>query len=173
MGDIGGVATAIGTLVALGGVIVSLVMTRRGQEQERELAEASALRAEAAARVSEDYTSRVVEALERMASGQLAGDVTEPRVKWSLTHQQGDTYMLENVGTARAIDVQVTEHPILIGPDRIVGGPDLDEGEALTSMAARVLSTEDSTIRVTWRIVGDETPRTWEYPLPPRPRRGA
>lgn len=73
---------AIGTIVALAGVIVTFVLTlrseqltRSGLDQDRELAERSASRSEAAARLTEEYTRRVVDALESRARLGVGGTV--------------------------------------------------------------------------------------------------
>lgn len=165
---------AIGTFVALAGVIVSFLLTLRGQQQEAKLARASAERSEAAARVSESYTQRVVDALEVMANRPpvpgVAAPTPKPAVRWSLRWQAGDTYILENIGTAVAKDVTVgsdrtlhlihtTEPPERLGPD-----------EAWTFMAAVSLGTRDMTITVEWTTEGDHTRQEWRYPLPLRPR---
>lgn len=166
---------ALGTIVAMAGVIVGSVLTLRGQRQEKGIAEATASRAEAAARLTESYTARVVEALEAIAEddGHTMGGAAEPEhVRWSLTHHDGDRYKLENIGTATAYDTEVTGHETLIGPDRFTGGPTLLPGEALTFLAALSLATADSTITVRWSdSEGGEPEETWRYPLPGRPPR--
>jgi hypothetical protein len=58
---VGSIATAVGTVVALAGVIAGQRLSRRGQDKDRHLAEVPHLRAQAAARVTEGYTARVVE----------------------------------------------------------------------------------------------------------------
>jgi hypothetical protein len=140
---------------------------------EREQAEATAARSEAAAALTEEYTRRVVEARETMAQrGPGVPDALPPRtpsVSWSLTHHAGDTYLLTNVGEAAAKDVQVTAHETMIlrPPTLQAVGP----GEALTFVAARSMATSDSTITVRWIEDGTGETRIWKYPLPPRPRR--
>ena len=167
-GDVGSIATAVGTVVALAGVIAGQRLARRGQDQDRHLAEVSALRAEAAARVTEGYTARVVEALERIASGQSRdGVIHQPRVRWSLTHFADETYKLENEGDATAFDVQLSGHPTLLGPDGIKGGPDLPPDGVLTFLAATSVTTEDTTITVRWRPAQGADLQSWKYPLPP------
>lgn len=163
---------AVGTFVALAGVIVSFLLTLRGQQQEAKLARASAERSEAAARVSEGYTQRVVDALEQMARRDPAAplDLTVGRVRWRLDWHGGDTYILENIGTAPAEGITVTSDPTLHlifttdPPERI--GP----GEAWTFMASASLGTRDMTITVEWTTEGDDTRQEWRYPLPLRPR---
>jgi hypothetical protein len=164
--------TAIGTIVALLALVASFCLSIRGQKQDREIAENTAKRSEAAAALSESYTSRVVDALEKIASGGSpdGADLVPEHVKWSLRHHGGDTYILENVGGAKALGVTVSGHETLLGPNRVTGGPDLGPGEALTFMAGVVLGTQDTTITVDWT---DEagTPSEWRYPLPARPPR--
>jgi hypothetical protein len=174
------VSTTIGTFVALVGVAGSLLMTlrserltRKGQDLEREQAEATAARSEAAAALTEEYTRRVVDALETIASspppGQVGTPVTPvPKVKWSLRHHAGDKYLLENVGDLTAEHVVLSAHPTMIfrEPDPT----DVAPGEAITFLAARSMATKDSTIEVAWSAPsGDE--QVWRYPLPPRPTR--
>lgn len=179
----------IGTLVALLGVIATLVLnlrsekltrvgqelTLKGQQQDREISENSALRSEAAARLTEDYTKRVVDALERIArEGLGVGSSPEPlRVSWSLEHHSGDMYRLTNTGNVTAGQVDVSAHESMGGLMELRGGPDLAPGEALTFMAAPSMATSDSTITVTW-LQPDSAPDPlgrWRYPLPARPRR--
>lgn len=154
--DVGGIATSIG-------VIGSLLFA--GMEYRR--SKNSAARSEAAAQLSEHYTARVVDSLEQIASSGTPGLVQRPpRVKWSMIHESGETYMLTNVGDAQAYDVQLTGDPTLVGPMATAGGPDLHEGEALTFVAAQTLSTRDSTITVTWSMQPDDDRLEWRYPLP-------
>lgn len=170
-------STAIGVFVALAGVVVTLVLTlrsealtRKGQQLEREQAEASAARSEAAARLTEDYTRRVVEALETMAT-HVPSTAGQPlnnahRVRWSLEHHRGDSYILTNLGEMTARDVQLSGHESLIlrpPPSQDVG-PD----GALTFIAARSMATRDSTITVQWADADTGEERTWKYPLPPK-----
>jgi hypothetical protein len=158
---------ALATIVALSGVVASFVLTLRGQKLERENAENTASRAEAAARLTEGYTARVVDALEAMARQGIGGAPMAPSaVRWSLSHQAGDTYIVENVGTAAATSLAVSADdtlPLLATgpqPDR------LDPGEALSFMAAPSLATSDFTITVSWITEGEDAPREWRYPLP-------
>lgn len=160
---------AVGTIVAMLGVIVTLVLTLRGQRLTRhltekaqvhadEMAERSASRSEAAARVSEGYTARVVEALEAMATGSAS-----PRhVRWSITHSVGDTYVLANSGEATATNVDVTGHESLFGLNVVPPDQDraLGPGEALSFMAAASLATTDMTITVRWDDP-DGARKTW------------
>lgn len=173
-------STAVGTAVALVGVVVGMVFTRRsekltreGQDLERRHAEATAARSEAAAALTEEYTLRVVEALETMAGAAgtpaTTGELTRRGVRWNLAHHSGDTFILTNIGneTARSVRVSAHETMIMRPPDE----QDLEPGEAQTFLAAMSLATKDSTIRVEW-VEGDDGERqTWKYPLPPRPPR--
>jgi hypothetical protein len=177
---------AIGTNVAIAAVAVTLIfnlvslrLTRagqrlieQGQQQDREMFEATAQRSEAAARLTEGYTQRVVDALEAIArSGIGDGPARLPRVAWSMEHHVGDTYRLTNTGDTKAWNVTLTSDETLELLN-IEGGPDLGEGEALTFMASVHWGTRDSTITVTWNSDGQGTPGgTWRYPLPARPPR--
>jgi hypothetical protein len=171
------ISTTFGVFVAVSGVIVTLILTlrsekltRAGQMLEREQAEATAARSEAAAALTEEYTRRVVEALETMAQKDLGVTDALPSrtrsVRWSMTHHAGGTYLLTNVGGTAAKDVQVTAHETMFlrPPDLQTVGPD----EALTFMAVRTLGTSDSTITVRWLEDGTGEPSIWKYPLPPR-----
>lgn len=95
---------------------------------------------------------------------------TPSKVAWSLVHDGGDTYRLNNTGDAEAFDVQVAAHESLrlLARD---GGPDLGPGEALTFMAGVSMGTTDTTITVTWNEPSARDPqKRWRYPLPARPR---
>jgi hypothetical protein len=93
---------AIGTVVAIAAVAVTLIfnlvslrLTRagqrlieKGQQQDREMFEATAQRSEAAARLTEGYTQRVVDVLEAIArSGFGGGPARLPgsHGRWSIT----------------------------------------------------------------------------------------
>lgn len=146
------------------GVIASIFF---GVRAER----AAARRSEAAAALSDENVRRAIDALERVASYDPASGTAElpERVEWSMTHHQGETYLLQNTGRAIASAVAVSaapeSHMIFREPDV----SDLGPGEALTFIAARSMATSDSTMTVTWREEGRE--RSWRYPLPPRPSR--
>lgn len=157
---------AIGTIVALVGLIATLILTIRGQKQERQIAEATASRAEAAARLTEGYSERVVIALESLAGkGVGHGAVLPAVVRWAMRHQAGDAYVLENIGGAAATGVEIEGHATLGRLLRTSGGPDLAPGEAMTFMAAPSLATSDFTITVNYRT-GDGEQHHWRYPLP-------
>jgi hypothetical protein len=175
------VATTLGTFIAAVAIVVTLIMnlrserlTRAGQQIEREQSEAAAARTEAAAALTEEYTRRVVESLETIArSGSATGrEPTRRGVRWSLTHHQGDTYLLENVGDETATSVKVSTHESLSAdmPDI----QDVEPGAGLAFTAAPSLATRDRTVTVSWWDAdvfaenGIGT-RTWKYPLPPRP----
>jgi hypothetical protein len=172
---IGNISTAAGVVIALAGVTLTFVftlrsqrLTREGQALEREQAETAAARSEAAAGLTEEYTRRVVEALETMARREgPAGDWPPPRrgARWSLTHHGGSTYLLSNDGDTAAQDVHVMAHETLtfVPPDPQA----IEPGEAVTFMASQNLGTRDSTIRVRWTEEGAEDVKEWKYPLPP------
>ena len=172
-----GVAIVVGAVATAGGVIVTSILnirsnklTRRGLEQEQEIAQASAARAEAAAALNEEYTRRMVDALEAIAAGGIGGAPRPAKVQWELVHHVGDTYRLTNVGDLKAVGVKLESHETLPLQD-IEGGPDLASGEALTFMGLRMLGTTDSTITVRWREEPEGEEHTWRYPLPARPPR--
>ena len=176
---------AVGTIVAIAAVAVTLYfnllsqrqtragqkLIEQGQQQDLEVAEATAQRSEAAARLTEGYTQRVVDALEAIArSGIGGGPARLPKVAWSMDHETGNYYRLTNTGDAKAWNVTLTSDETLRLLN-VTGGPDLGEGEALTFMASVHMGTRDRTISVTWNSDGQGTPGgTWRYPLPARPR---
>ena len=187
--DVGALIQAVATIVALVGVIVSFALTRRGQKQDLELAreqatraeraqqagEASAERAEKAASLTIDSLTRMADALDKIGSQGLSGGTVlaaavPERVAWSLTHFQGDTYMLENVGTGVAHDVVVSADETLLQPGEWPREETMRPSDNVTFMAVLTFGTRDSTITVTWNN-DDGEPDTWRYPLPPRPPR--
>lgn len=162
---------AIGTIVALLGVAGSFGLTWRGQRQERQIAENSARRSEAAAALTADNTTRVIEALEQIATigGPGAGAPALAPVKWSMRYDGGDSFRLENEGSATAHGVSLSAHESLGDPMLLSGGPDLGPGESLVFLAAPTMETTDTTITVEWTNE-DGTPGRWRYPLPGKPR---
>lgn len=182
--NIGAFIDSFATVVALVGVAVTFWLTRRGQKQDLVLAreeadraeraqragEASAERSEAASSLTIDALTRMAEGLEQLREGpQGARSLGQP-VAWSLTHFNGDTYQLTNIGRVPADDVKVHTHETLLVPRPLPDGETVGPGEAVTFMALRTMGTSDSTITVTWI---DETGSEgrWRYPLPPRPGR--
>jgi hypothetical protein len=152
------------------GVIASILFAVRAERAAARRAEAAAERTEAAAALSDENANRAIGALEQIAANDSgSGTFLLPeKVRWSMTHQAGDTYLLENTGDLLASSVEVSPAP---DSNMIFSAPevaDLQPGEALTFMAARSLATSDSTMTVTWRQGGEE--HQWRYPLPPRPR---
>ncbi len=165
-------ATVLGVAIALGvGIATTIVMirqektTRKGQQAQQQQSEAAATRAEMAARLTEIYTQRVVDALETIASQGIVGRPAKPLgVRWSLKHFDGDRYVLTNEGDEIARNVVVTSHKsLLFEPPEPV---DLDPGGSTSFIALIMLVTSDTTITVSW---DDEsgTPGRWQYPLPP------
>lgn len=162
--------------VALLGVAVTFWLTWRGQKHNREraeraqkAAEASAERAERSASLTIDSLTDIADALSQMANQILARTSLRPVVKWSLSHSIGDTYQLDNQGTATAFNLAIEHDSSLHArtediPNRL--GP----GEAGTFMAARNIGTRDSTITVRWTDDAEESsaPHEWRYPLPPK-----
>ncbi|MEV6963641.1 hypothetical protein AB0M47_00900 [Hamadaea sp. NPDC051192] len=169
--SVGAIATAVGVLVALAGVVVTLIftirsekLTRAGQKTAQEQAEAAAQRSEAAARLTEEYTRRLVDAVETMAKNGGLGTAASPGVRWSLRFHQGDSYLLENVGDRIAHKVQVESHESLVLRKPPV--QDVAPSAAIKFIAARSMATSDSTITVRWTDDGEEA--SWKYPLPPK-----
>jgi hypothetical protein len=165
--DIWTILTAVGTVVALGAIIVVFWFNRRSLALDRENAEATAERAEAAAALSADSTDRIVEALGAISLSGTGAAQPLPRVTWSLEKVSGSMYRLTNTGNAKAWHVKIDSHETLplinVPEDR-----DLDATEAVDFFASVSLGTRDRTITVTWD--GDEQGNpggTWRYPLPP------
>ncbi len=162
---------AIGVMIAMLGVIATFVLnlrsqklTREGQRQDRELAGNAASRSEAAARLTEEYTRRVVDALEAIAIG--TGSVPAASVAWELVQASKDGYRLTNVGQATAHRVLVAGHESLGGLINLPEEPaDLQPGEALAFYAGVTFGTTDLTITVAW-LDDDGIEHTWRYPLP-------
>ena len=183
MFDLASLIQAIATIVALLGVIVSFALTRQGQKQDLQLSkqaqaasEASAERAERAASLTIDSLSRMADSLEEIAAEGLRGGDTllaaalPERVRWRLTNFNGDTYMLKNVGTAIAYDVELSADETLLQPGEWPTEGQMRPDDSLTFMAAVTFGTRDTTITVKW-TTADGEPDVWRYPLPPRPPR--
>ena len=184
---------AIIALVTLGGIIASIWIARSGQKNDLKLAKSEADRAEradaasqaaserseAASRLSIDTMTRIADALDKLAAdGINVGDLhvlasasAPAKVSWSLTHFQGDTYLLENTGEASALDVVLSADETMLQHGEWQRAGELKPGEAIRFMAVRTMGTRDSTITVQWRNAPDGEAQTWRYPLPPRPPR--
>jgi hypothetical protein len=172
--EVTAIAQGIGTFVALVAVLFALRhnnrdydLGRKALEHEQRNAEAQASRTEAAARLSEEYSSRVVNALEALAAGGMGGAAVRPKVAWSLVHDSGQAYRLTNTGDLTAEAVMVQSHETLELIEGSNSTSTLRPGEALTFYAAPDFGTEDMTITVAW--IDDESSesvRTWRYPLP-------
>ncbi len=185
---------AIIALVTLVGIIASIWIARSGQkadlrnakgeadraERADAASQAASERAEAASRLSIDTMTRIADALDRLAADgihigdphALSGLHAPARVSWTLTHFQGDTYLLENTGDASAFDVLLSADETLLQRGEWQRAGELKPGEAIRFMAVRTMGTRDSTITVQWRNDqegGDQ--QSWRYPLPPRPPR--
>lgn len=107
-------------------------------------------------------------------SPQSASQDPSGRPDWQLSHWQGDTYAIENVGDAPAFNVILTGHPTLVGPDVVDGGPDLAPGDQMLFMAVAALQTESRAIDISWLAASDglDSDRLHRSRhLPPRPRR--
>lgn len=178
-----------GTLVALLGVIATLLISRRGQKQDLQLAKADAERAERAERAGEasaeraenaaaltiDTMSRMADALDNISSQGIGSnpipiELTH-RVAWALTHYEGDMYMLTNTGDATAYNVRVSAHESLIAVGEWPSETSMKPNDVITFMAVRTFGTTDSTITVVWGTEHDGDRDVWRYPLPPRPPR--
>lgn len=182
---------AVATIVALGGVAVTFFFSYRAERRERlraqaeaargredaERADAAAERSERAAALSIDTMGRIAEAVEAVAAKDFGATTLIPveppaKVRWSLRHSKGDTYLLTNIGnaTAHAATVAADQSLILNKPPT---GVTVNPGEGVTFMALAHGGTVDRTITVTWASSeAEDAPReSWRYPLPPRPPR--
>jgi hypothetical protein len=168
------IGVLVGALVTGFGVIVTSILniksnrlTRQGLEQEQAIAENSAARSEAAARLTEEYTRRIVDALEKIAAEGPGGRAFQlpTRVSWELVHHGGDRYRLTNTGEREALDVKIETHETL-GVSSVEGSTNLGPGEALTFMAAPTMATKDSTVTIRWRQPDEDSDFSWRYPLP-------
>lgn len=161
-GAVGNIATVVGVFVALVSIAWSVYRDR-----------STADRAEAAASLTADNTTRIVEALEAMATqGPAAGPPARPtpRARWSLRYHQNDAYRLHNGGDATAYLVTVTSDPTLQLID-VPESQDVRPDEAIRFWASPSLGTKDMTITVNWSTSeGGEPSETWRYPLPYRSR---
>ncbi|MBW1639562.1 hypothetical protein G3H63_10840 [Microbacterium resistens] len=187
---------AVATVVALAGVGITFFYSLRSERREHEKtraeaqhaaeqnqlareeaerSQASAERAERAAALSIDTMGRIADGIEALVRSGFpsAGPIMEPkRVRWSLRHFNGDTYILTNDGNQVACDVRVTADPTLMTPGELPEPQDMRPNDSVTFMAAATLGTRDKTITVTWRGGADDADEdVWRYPLPPRPPR--
>lgn len=91
--------------------------------------------------------------------------------RWAIDPNGGDTYLVTNIGDARAYDVRISafkDLSILQGPEP----QDVDPDEALEIMALQYGAVEDNRVLVNWRDEADSVEeRSWKHPLPPRPPR--
>lgn len=175
------IAIGFAQIIAAVVAVVALVVTSRSRrddadraERALESAEHAAERSEAASSLSIDQLGRIADSIDSLQlSAQLDGPSPHGAgVAWTLTHQVGDTYLLQNDGGVEAIDVEIKGHESLIGPDITQGDPSkVGPREAISFIAARSMATSDSTITVTWSSPKDNIRREWRYPLPPRPKR--
>jgi hypothetical protein len=155
----------IAALIGVGTLLVASQTLR----DTRDRAGASAERAENAARLAIDNNDRLVGAIGAITLAN--GEPGRPRgVRWTLVHDRGSLYLLENVGGASAHGVEVTAHPTMARFEIRNGDlAEIREGEALTLFAVPAWQTTDRTITVTWQDGPDSDGaerRTWGYPLP-------
>ena len=186
---------AVIALVTLVGIVASLWIARSGQKADLQTAkrdadraeradaagQAASERAEAASRLSIDTTTRIADALDKLAADGIAvgnrhvlagGTARAPaKVSWALSHFQNDAYLLENTGNASAFDVTLSADETLLQRGEWNRAGEMQPGEAVKFMAIRTMGTRDSTITVQWRDGREGDFQTWRYPLPPRPSR--
>jgi len=168
---------AVATIVALVGVAVSFVFSFLAERRERKRtaeeasrADASAERASRSAALTIDAMERIAAAIEQLQQQGIRTSAPEHRVRWSLTHFRGDTYMLQNVGTATAYRVHVSADESLLTPGELPDDRDMRPDESSTFLAALTYDTRDDTITVEWSTSDEPAAerQTWRYPLPPK-----
>jgi hypothetical protein len=167
--EVGEWVALITNLATTIGVIYAIYAGIRAERAETKRAVAAASRTEAAAAINQDYTPQLVDAL-REITRRADQPVPPVGVRWSLRNFENDLYILENIGSETAEQVQVTSHEsldLLLQTAR--PSEDLAPGDSITFIAAPSLATSDYTITVTW-TEGTEQ-KSWRYPLPPKPAR--
>ena len=180
------------SILALLGAGAGFAVQRRDRKIDRkdadEAARASAERANRAQQTADDAaeaanrpaaaseslaaaTERMAKALEREART-AAREGPIPQAAWTLAHNQGDTYLLNNVGTAVAYDVHVDTGDMVV---RVPSGTwpraEMSPDDAMKVLAVRTMGTKDDTVTVTRASEpGGSERHTWTRPLPPKPR---
>jgi hypothetical protein len=94
-----------------------------------------------------------------------AQEANRPTVSWALTHLDGSTYLVKNVGSATAWGVKV-RHEGLVDSYSDPTADRLTSGEAIEFMATVHMQTRDNTVYVDWRAEPGGEPETWRHPLP-------
>jgi hypothetical protein len=177
---------ALATVVALTGVAVTFFFSYRAERRERmrgaeeaKRADAAAERSERAAALSIDTMERIAEAIENLAAKEfgrpsIVAPAPPARVRWALTHFDGHTYMLQNIGNATAYRVQLSADETLLTPGTLPDDRALRPDDSVTFLAVVTFATRDTTITVEWSDDDreDAAREVWRYPLPPRPPRG-
>lgn len=151
--------------IALVGTAVGYLLNRAGVREAETKAERATMAAE-----------RSAVALERAARAQelqmvrAAANSPTPKAVWRMSRHSGDAFILENVGTSPAYDVEVKAvHPNL----HVMGitesqGDEVKPGEAVKFHAFISLATSDDRVEVHW----SDSPRgrdrhEWTRALPP------
>jgi hypothetical protein len=91
-----------------------------------------------------------------------------PTVRWRMNHTRGDTYQVENIGSAIAHGVEISAFDDLHVVDAPEEPEEVPPGEALTFMALVTMGTQDRRVRVTWNEGDSKDQNLWKYPLPYR-----
>jgi hypothetical protein len=170
---------AIGTAVAFVAVAITLVFSvlgqratragqkliEAGQKQEREIAENTAARSEAAARLSSEYSERIVAALEAIARSGIGTATGPARVRWQLLHESGATYRVTNIGDLPAYGVTISSDPSL-PLINVPQGNNIGPDEAVIFLASPDLNTRDMTVTAAWNDADGAPADIWRYPLP-------
>lgn len=158
-------SVVITALLGAGTLLVALQTMRTTRNEVN----ASAQRAESAARLAVDNNDQLVAAIGSVVASS-SERMAQKGVRWSLAHDQGAIYRLVNLGGATALSVEVRAHPTMArfelrDGDRSAVGRD----EALTFFAVPAWQTVDRTITVTWQDAEDTEVADrseWKYPLP-------
>ncbi len=177
-------AATLGVVVPTALALLAIYLERRNRKTDRSDAErdaaeagqradrahATADAATAAAERSAAATERMAQALEAQSAAAARAAPT-PQAAWTLEHSVGDSYLLTNVGTATAYDVDVgTGDMVVRVPPGTWPRAELPPDDAVKVLAARTMGTRDDTVTLTWATeLGGGDRKTWRRPLPPKP----
>jgi hypothetical protein len=151
--------------IALVGTAVGYLLNRTGVQEAAAKAERATVAAERSA-VALERSARAQE----LQMARAAAISPTPKAAWQMSRHNGDVFILENVGTAPAYDVEVRAvHPNL----HVMGitqshGDEVKPGEAVKFHAFVSLATSDDRVMVRWGDAPQEQDRhEWTRALPP------
>lgn len=157
-------------LVALATAVGSVIGYHRNRRDAQE-AETKAERATVAAERGANALERSARAVELRQQRALSERPNGKGVAWQLRWAEGDSYLLENVGTASAYDVTVEPIDTEMGFEGPAPGMGVDvrPHEDLRFLAALTLDVVDDRLLVAWQDHPEADDRhTWRRSLPPR-----